>query len=630
MRLKKLRLRNFRNHTDSTLDFGNSTFALVRGSNGAGKSSLGQAVSVNLAQTTMGLAIDGKGYTSKIRDGEKQAEVIAEIQGQHILENTVTLSLGSSGRTQEVKCLDAPEDGKAVKGFENFLSRYRDALRISLNTDAFAGLSDKEQKDLLAKLVLPQRYDFPKDKVEAVNGLLDTAIDFNAEPFAVIELAYKKLYKERESCNRQVKDFVMPEALPIPKGVDSESLNKQLGEVRESRAKLQKQRDEAVAKANEIEVNRAKLQAKIDELLRKVEDGKKKLAVLDSNILPDIEKQKAIAARAEELAALRKQHTTLHAGLILVNEQIDRLRAITEKGSTCPTCDQAIDSVKIAAVIVDIQKENDATDAILQELDKKIEAIGDCAAAKIAVDRHEQAIKDKAELTKSLTETVEEGKTTRTALNALPPKQDATLPFSDPLGDLQSREEKIVEQQRPVIAAEERAKDIKAKTEQFEKLEAKAKTLQDLVVYFDKDGIKKTLIADHIGSFQNRLNAVLGAWGYQAALATDLSSFDVTTPRGYVGSVKEISGAEEYRFKVAFQCAVSSAAGIKLVVIDETEELGEDVRQPLYRSVFQLIQEGALEQAILIGYSLDKTVPKPQAPGSSYWFVENGEVERLG
>ena len=181
-----------------------------------------------------------------------------------------------------------------------------------------------------------------------------------------------------------------------------------------------------------------------------------------------------------------------------------------------------------------------------------------------------------------------------------------------------------------MITAEDRAKDIKTKTEQLEKLQTKAATLDTLTKWFDKDGIKAELIATYIGGFQSRLNSVLNAWGYTASLSSDLSNFDVTTPRGYKGPVKEISGAEEHIFKCAFQCAVSSAAGIKLVVIDEVEELGEDIRQNLYRSVFSLIQNGALEQAILIGYSLDKTVPNPKAPGAKYFYVEDGTVEVLG
>jgi hypothetical protein len=66
-------------------------------------------------------------------------------------------------------------------------------------------------------------------------------------------------------------------------------------------------------------------------------------------------------------------------------------------------------------------------------------------------------------------------------------------------------------------------------------------------------------------------------------------------------------------------------------VIDEVEELGEDIRPFLYQKVYSLISDGLLDQAILIGYSLDKTIPpkEKRAPGSRYFFVTNGTVEEL-
>jgi len=635
MRLRKVRLQNYRNHADSTLDLTDAKFVILRGPNAAGKTSLGQGISVNLCDTTIGLGADGAGFRSKIKDGEKVATITTEIQGQHILEKTVTLNLSAAGRTQVVKCLDAPDDKKIVNGFENFLSRYNDALRIALNTDYFAKMDSKDQKNLLAKLVLPSRYDFPQDKIEAVNALLDTAIDFNGEPFAVIELAYKKLYKERESVNRDVKNFVIPEALPMPKGIDSESLQKELTEVRAEREKLQKERDAAVGEANKIEVERGKLQTSINSLLTRVDEGKKRLATIEASILSDenLRKLKAVEGKAEELAQLKMKHAGILGGIRITKQQIDKLKAIADKGATCPTCEQEIDAAKIAALIADLEKEYAQSDAKIQQIDTQIEAIGDCAQATVTIQKHEKALKEKAELTASIITIVDEGKSTRAALNRLgEKKEDATLSFNDPLGTLQAKEDKIIEQLTPVITAEQRAKDIKTKTEQFEKLEAKAKTLDELTKWFDKDGIKKTLIGQYIGGFQQKLYSVMTHWGYKAELSSDLSSFDVTTSRGYTGPVKEISGAEEHIFKCAFQCAVSIAAGIKMVVIDEVEQLGEDIRQALYKAVFDLIQDKQLDQAIMIGFSLDKTVPDAEhrAPGSRYFYVTDGEVEVLG
>jgi hypothetical protein len=215
-------------------------------------------------------------------------------------------------------------------------------------------------------------------------------------------------------------------------------------------------------------------------------------------------------------------------------------------------------------------------------------------------------------------------------LEALPEAVNATLPFNDPLATLQAQEDKVNEQLRPVIAAEERAAERTQLTEQLTKLQKKAATLDSLVKYFDKDGVKKTLIEQYIGGFESKLCEVMSAFGYESSLSEDLR-FEVKTARGYVGPVKEISGAEEHIFKAAFQCAVSIAAGIKMVVIDEVEEIGVDIRDKLYYRILDLIKDGLLDQAILIGFSLDKTIPpkEKRAPGSRYFYVEDGTVTEL-
>jgi len=637
MRLKSLRLQSYRTHQDSTLNIGDATFVVVRGPNGGGKPSFADGLSMNVTSTTVSLPSDGKGFLDKLYqvDGKSadKAIVTAEIQGVHLLRNTMTLNSNSSGRTSKTECLDDPDNKKIINGFENFLKDRKAALLIAINTTYYARLEPKEQANLLAKLVLPAHYDFPKDKMDAVEDMLgEGKVDFDAEPFTVITGAYKLLHKERETINRQVKDFVIPDALPMPKGVDSESLQTKLTEIKTKRHNLQLERDTAVATANNIEVKRGKLQTKIEGLRAELGKGKARLEQLESEILSaeDIKRFTATAAKASELAELNKSHSAYFGGMQVVNEQISRLKDISEKGATCPTCDQDIDAGKIATLIADLEKEYAEADQKIQALDTKIEAIGDINAAKESLRKHEAAVKEKITLEASLTETVKAGKATKAELEALPEAVNATLPFNDPLATLQAEEDKVNEQLRPVIAAEERAAERTRLTEQLTKLQKKAATLDMLVKYWDKDGVKKTLIEEYIGGFESKLCEVMSAFGYESSLSEDLR-FEVKTARGYIGPVKEISGAEEHIFKAAFQCAVSIAAGIKLVVIDEVEEIGEDIRMNLYSKIYSLIRDGLLDQAILIGYSLDKTLPDPKrrAPGSKYFFVTDGTVEEL-
>jgi DNA repair exonuclease SbcCD ATPase subunit len=290
MRLTKLNLKNYRIHQDSTLDCGDATFCVVRGPNGGGKTSFADAFSMNVANTTVSLPSDGKGFLSKLYqvDGKSadKAVVTAEIQGTHLLRNTMTLNSNSSGRTSKTECLDDPDNKKIINGFENFLKDRKEALLIALNTTYYARLEPKEQANLLAKLVLPAHYDFPKDKMDTVEDMLgEGKVDFDAEPFTVITCAYKLLHKERETINRQVKEFTIPDALPIPKGVDSESLQTQLTEIKAKRHNLQLERDTAVTTAHNIEVKRATLQTKIEGLRTELGKGKARLEHLETEIL---------------------------------------------------------------------------------------------------------------------------------------------------------------------------------------------------------------------------------------------------------------------------------------------------------------------------------------------------------
>ena len=632
MKLKSLRLQNYRNHVDSTLNIGDAKLVVLRGANASGKTSFAEALSVNLAGTTVSLASDGKGFKRKIKQGEKEATITAEIQGQHLLRNTTTLSVGATGKSNSVECLDDPDNNKIVTGFTNFLADRRPAILIATNTEYFSKLDEEKQANLVAKLVLPSHHKFPDDKMDAVDEALgEGVIDFDGNPFDVITKAYKLLYEERKTVNVKVRDFVIPDALPIIKGVDSESLQTQGVEIRAKRANLQLERDTAVATANNIEVKRGKLQAKIEGLRAEVDKGKKRLVELEATIISaeQVQGLTETAAKADELVKLKSDHAGYLGTIRTANQQIERWTNLSEQGAICPTCDSEIDDGKIAGLIAELKKESVTADAELQALDTKIEAIGDVQAAKESLRKHEAAVKEKAELEKSLLETVATGKATRVELDALGAKVDATLPFNEPLGALQAQEDTINAQLRPVLAAEERATDRKTKAEQLAKLEAKAATLDTLVKYFDVDGVKAELIGQHIGGFQNKMLSVMEAFGYRTTLSLSPWNFEVVTKRGYSGPVKEISGAEEFIFKAALQCAVSIAAGINFVAIDEVENLGEDIRPTIYRSIFLLIQDGKLEQAILIGFSLDKTLPKPQAPGSKYFYISDGTVEEL-
>src|SRR5882762_1605338 len=241
MKIKLLQIDHFRNHKHSVLEL--EPFSVIKGGNFQGKSSIAQAISMCVSPTTAGLDATGRGFATKIERGQSKAILTADIQGKaHLVRRTVTLNTNTTGRTDSSVCLDDPEWHPSP--FEKQLDNNRAALAVCMNTDKFFTWDEKEQKSLLAKLALPKQYDFPEDTVASVNKALgEGTIDFSTEPFAIIEKAYKLLYKERETVNRQVKEFVVPEPLAAV-SVDAASLQKSLSDARDKQKILSNQRDE--------------------------------------------------------------------------------------------------------------------------------------------------------------------------------------------------------------------------------------------------------------------------------------------------------------------------------------------------------------------------------------------------
>jgi len=655
MRLRKIELDNYRNHGHSVLELGDTSFVVIRGSNHAGKSSIRDSISMALASTSSSLDPLGREFKRKIKRNADKAVVKVDIEGdKHTVQQCVTLNTNTSGRVPRSKCLDDP-DWKPLP-FDNFLTRYKDALLVAVNTDYFLHkMGEKEQKALLAKLALPERYDFPKDTILAtykalriVNDEIEKMlkgeipatpqamaglkgyIDFDGEPFSVIDKAYKLLYQERSLVNRQVKDFVIPDPPPAAApGVDSYSLQQELEAARAERRKIDAEKDAAVHAATDVSVKRGKLQTKIENLREKCREIKTMIDGVASSILSP-----------EKLAELQKivqnhaKCTELRGGIadadkILgeYNEALKRWQSMTGDNLRCGECDQRITKEYVDKSIKDTQE------LLTRYVDRKailveeLKTLGDMDGAVLAIEHHEKAANERDAYAKTLDEKVKEGKAAVEELKALGEPIDVAAQFVEPLKQIDARINGLIEQLRPVIAAEERAKEIKIKKEVLEKLEKQAATLDELVKYFDKDGIKAKLLAEHVGGFERKINETMSAFDYKCSLSIEPYDFQVTNSEGDSCPVTELSDSEELMFGVAFQGAVSRAAGIGFIVADrmETFDIGE--RQKANRCLYRMATDGTLEQVVLI--MTDKSTEVPKLPNSKFFFVEKGTVKEL-
>jgi DNA repair exonuclease SbcCD ATPase subunit len=629
MRLKLLHLENFRKHADSVFAFGDASFIVIRGKNFAGKSTVGQAISMTLTPSTAGLAADGRGFVSKIKKGAQKAVITADIQGRrNLIQRTVTLNTNSTGRTQRSICLGSldgsgPEWNPAK--FDEQLEENRAALTVTLNSDAFLRMDAGEQKNLLARLALPVRYDFDPAIMGTVERMLPGVISFKDEPFAVINSAYEKLFNERTIANRQVRDFQMPEP-PAAIALDSRSLEEQLNALREERRKRVQERDKAVAEATAHQLTRVRAKSRIDTLDEALSGAKARAEALKAKLLPPdkLGSLHKVAEGRAELTRLEKEHEQAWA---LINGDINLSGQLSQEfvGGRCPTCDQPFDQEKLT------QARAGATRRVVEgreaaaRIDQRIRALGDVGTATALIAGHE---KTAAELAAAQAAVEEKQRQLEQERSGLPEAAEFDFqPYDKTVAECDVELERLAGLLRPAIAAEERGKEIAVKKRQLEGLKERAAALDVLVKYFDKDGIKAKLLKQYVGGFELKINETLKAWGYSCALLMEPYSFDVTNADGDTVPVRELSGAERVMFSLAFQCAVARTANIGLVVIDEVAMFLPELRTVMNRRVYEMVQSGELEQAILLVADSAEQVPK--LPGAAFFMVDHGMVREL-
>jgi DNA repair exonuclease SbcCD ATPase subunit len=622
MRITRLRLENFRIHRDSVLAIGDASFVCVKGRNFAGKTTIGQGLSMCLTPSTAGLDPQGRKFIKKIKRGESKAAITADVQTRNrLIRRTVTLNASATGRTQKSICLSDPEWNPTP--FDKKLEENEAALSVVLNTDAFLRMDERRQKSLLAGLALPSRYDFDRSIVEGVEKLLPGAINFEGEPFAVITQAYKELFEERKIVNRQVREFSIPEPVSVPAGVDSASLQDQLTRLHMARREREQERTRAVADAAKEEANRTHAKSKREESLNreKREEEAIRAKMLSDGKLAYLQK---LTGGKDELERLRKEHSKLLPMRESYRAQLVSLKALPKGTVTCPTCEQAVKAENLRALAEKLERFIGEINEQLSLMERKIQALGDVGVAVELLAAHEKAKADLAVFEGQ----AEERRRTREEVLVPEPVLFDFAPYEQSLAEIDGEVEQVTLQLRPMIAAEERRKEIAIKSAQLEKLKENAALLDTLVKYFDKDGIKAKLIGEYIGGFEAKLNEVLSAWGYSCALSIEPYSFDVTNARGDTNPVEELSGAERVMFSMAFQCAVSRTANIGLVVMDEVAMFLPELRPLLNRRLYEVLRDGYLEQVILLVADTSEQVPA--LPGAAFFMVDEGSVYPLG
>lgn len=630
MRISKIALKDFRNHANSLLDIGDSTFVVVRGDIHAGKTSIAHAISMTLTPTAEGLDELGRGFYSKIRYNQPKAIVDLRVMGDvHTIDLHMVLNSNTVGRTFESMCVDDP-DWKPLP-FENFLAYYKDSLRVATTTDYFLLLDETKQKNLLARLVLPERYDFDPEITEEVDKFIGQGIvNWKGEPFAAIAIAYKKLYEERTIINRVIRDFTIPESIILGTDDTSESIQREIDEARKAQTEIQRKKDSAIAAYSQKQQKRARLEERIGSLTNKVREQTEARERIIRSILSDnkLKSLRAFVVHEPEYRKLEQERRNTSDKIDMIRKEMQDLEDGPDPEAPCPTCGRPMDVEAFKARGGNLSVELAKLTTRDGEISARMVEIGGIDEMLKQIKAHDAAASEKREIESILVEKQKSLADAQKELAGLDAAEDPSAQFNQPLLEAADKVQTLYEKLRPVIAAEERRTEIDRRVAELDKHKVKADKLKKLVAEFDKDGIKARLLSEHTGKFTNKINQVMGAWGYRCELSIEPDyQFVVSDTIDRKTPVRELSGSERLWFSVALQCAVSQAAGIGFIVADRFDTFSADARSDAARRLYELLRNKSLEQVFILVTDLEREISGLQ--GSVYFFVEDGNVTKL-
>lgn len=618
MKIKKLNLTNFRSHPDTTID-NLPRFVVIRGQNHSGKTSIVQALELALAARAAEATDDrGAGAKELIRTNAEGGKALVKLR----LQNDPTIEeyrdvrcslTEASGRTVVVS---NPAD-KEAKGedFAYWLTKQRDILSCLINMRHFITLPPKEQRALLAGIVLPESYDgWDKD---ALTRMQELRLKFNpaGKPFDEIAAAYKQAFEARTDVNREIKNHVHPEGDTTAAG--------DVDEVRQSITDCEKERDGLVRKKQQIESadttreqtlknlaeQKERAQAKLSTEQQEVEKYKKK--VLSKTVLKERTELAGKKAQAQELDT---KITETRARYEDRQEAVQRILEL-DKTPNCPRCRRPISEELVAEIAKPVSDERDAAYKKLEELQDQRKAIGDYEGAAREIAAHEQAKVDMNRSETRVTEAHREIEGINQKVTACGDPQVVPDELLEELAICTRKIQELTDRIEPVVLANALKHSKEDAKKKGQALLLKQSKLEELVKYFGpaEGGVQARLLSEHVGGFQQSMNKVLANWGYECSLQFEPYLFGIV--RGdKVLSIQILSESEKHQFAIAFQVALAIHSGLLFAVVDASEIYDAVGR----KQMFGALLNAGLDQVIVLG--TDQRTDVPANPDLAYYM----------
>jgi DNA repair exonuclease SbcCD ATPase subunit len=582
MRIVSLSLKDFRSHQDTVLEL--DRFNFIRGPNGCGKSSIQMALEFLFTGRCEMTDAAGRGAEELIRCGAKELAVSATFESGE----TICRRRSARSHTVEVNGNRVPVE--AAQAYIEKRFGPSDVLSAVLNAGRFIEMPEAEQKKLLARVLDAGRVEIPDEVSDTLRAINEPVPSLTS--VAGVEAAHKRFYELRTEASRALKAIGPVEKPHVaPESPSSQEVKKRLDDLRLQKERIIGQSAEATAAWEAVQIRLRQVQAEMEELSAEI------LAPEEEQRFVEVTSRRADAEKLRhELAELVAKHKAAETSIA----EVEGL------GSKCPRCRQPISKETQRKELEALRKSLADLGDMIQGAREELSEYAGIELAEGRLERHRIASARRAKL-------IQEQSKLTTA------EKPNTADFESRVTILTERigkGERVLENvQRAESAAEQWDKYDREKSA----AEARISLLNRLVEFFGPHGAIMAQAHSRIGSFTQKLNQYLAAFGYRCRLSLEPLEIRVQFQQQPSDlSLRQLSESEQFRFVIAFQIALALATGLGFVALDRADVLDTERRKMLTA----MLVAGELDQAIVLATS-DQAAPAGAPVGVKFFDLSS-------
>lgn len=650
MKINRLEIANFRNHKKTKINLDRINFFV--GGNNSGKTTILAAIEWALTGRCMWTDKAGRGAADLVRQGEKQAVVALDMEG-----------LGAVIRSLPPNSLQVGQVSGVNEGLAaicNFLGASEDRLRVALNTGAFMAMSQAGQRTFLfnayglswtVERVAADLTDWLTKKghqkddagrlAKKAKSYYPAGITGGPEIFEAMEKRAKEERKELKKDKQRAEAALAEMEDTSPR--QNEDPN-QAEQIKIRLRELKERRDEFLRACGASESLRAKREAllikisDVEEGVRTARDLARSLAEeLSQCGEPAVESGGIERELQEKINTLTKNEASAKSKLEAINKAG---AALSSRDRMCPLAPNhlqcCLTSEQLDAVLITLRKEHKLISQELKSLSQELAQAREGLAEETRKREESQARSKRALILKGKLNTQQ------TLLDSLQASLTALTSEMDNLPEANDSTETEEELQQVTTLIAELETTLKQHTESqafankktclekdVETLSAAVADAEILVRALGPDGLRRDLLAGVLAGFVRRVNDRLGRLtegAYQVFLGSDMTILCRANGEPVL-PLRLLSTSEKLRVGIAISDALSAAAGLKFLAIDEADMLDQVNRDLLAGMLLDLADE--YDQVLVFTTVGDVKPENPGIPGVKMFQLNEGAVQEI-